>query len=287
MKIKETTPPGAKYLSKLTFPLAKFALTISKVALQSYCLNCRWQLDQKLDAPKQCSTLCDDTLINDLCRYCRHLQNLSKLKQNHCCLRCSLPFETPVGESSSTRILCAECQLEPPAFSRCIASSIYEGVPAQLVRRCKHQAKTAAIKTMAEQLVLTLRTRSPCSSPAALADCLVPVPLHPARERKRGFNQAKLLANELGKQLDIEVISDSCKRIKNNPGQQTLSRRARKQNLQGAFKANASAFVGKRVVIVDDVVTTGETANELTRELLRKGAIECQVWCYARTGKNL
>lgn len=276
MERNQLWPTSARTLTR------KWVHTFIKKALAVRCLNCRCSL---VSAHKEIHQGRRQSSPQVLCCYCDQLHQLSLLSQSNSCMRCALPLDTFKDEGPHNPLICAECQLKTPAFSRCIASCIYEGVPAQLVRRCKHQAKTSAINMMASQIEATLIHRFPGQSLNDLVDCLIPVPLHASRQRKRGFNQAGLLAHALGESLRVNVVENACLRVINNRGQQTLDRKARKNNLKHAFKAAPEQVAGKRIAIIDDVVTTGATADELARELLRNGAMDCQIWCYSRTAK--
>ena len=113
-------------------------------------------------------------------------------------------------------------------------------------------------------------------------DCLVAMPLHPLRLRERGFNQALQLARSIGRQLDIPVLPFACQRVRNTPSQSTLPLKERDKNIRKAFSC-ATGIAGKHVAIVDDVMTTGATVNELALALLNAGASEVSAWVVART----
>lgn len=115
-------------------------------------------------------------------------------------------------------------------------------------------------------------------------DALLPVPLARKRLRERGYNQAAMLAGWIGKHMEIPVDERQLLRIKETPAQQGLDARARKRNLQGAFALrNPAALRGKHVALVDDVLTTGATANGIARLLVDAGAARVDVYCLART----
>jgi len=107
---------------------------------------------------------------------------------------------------------------------------------------------------------------------------IVPVPLHPARQAMRGYNQAELLANKIGEYYDIESANDLVRRIKNNKPQVELKAKERWQNVQGVFNLcqGIERIKGKTVLLVDDITTTGATLNEIGRLLRKKGAR--QIW---------
>ncbi len=245
------------------------------------------RLCRQLASP--CCIICRHPLesSNTLCSYCMHLHERSLLKPASTCLRCALPLES-AHEANKTltaapSLICAECQNQPPLFKRCIAAATFEALPAQLIRRCKHHGKASAANFMGTQLCAAIESRLPEQTHQQIADCIIPVPLHPLRMRQRGFNQASLIAAPIAKALGIPLEENACTRLQMNDSQQSLNRAARKKNLENAFAAKPGSVAGKRVAIVDDVVTTGTTANELAKTLLKAGAVHCEIWSYART----
>ncbi len=115
-----------------------------------------------------------------------------------------------------------------------------------------------------------------------MPDCLVAMPLHPHRLRVRGYNQSQLLARELARQLRLPLFSSACMRTRNTSTQSTLKWKDRNRNLRDAFSCSA-AISGKHVAIVDDVMTSGSSVNELAKSLRAAGATEVSVWVIART----
>ena len=118
--------------------------------------------------------------------------------------------------------------------------------------------------------------------PDPLPDLLVPMPLHPARIKERGFNQALELARSLAPQCHLPLERDACQRIRDTPPQAALPLKARRKNLRGAFTARTEQVRGKRIAIVDDVMTSGSSLNELAATLKRAGAVEVECWVMAR-----
>ena len=110
--------------------------------------------------------------------------------------------------------------------------------------------------------------------------CLIPVPLHPKRLKQRGFNQAALLAKHLARTLRIPYDHTLCQKIINTPPQAELNATQRQRNLRHAFQARAIPY--QHVTLVDDLLTTGSTANELARTLKKQGAKQVDLWCCAR-----
>lgn len=248
-----------------------------------------------------------------LCASCWRLHNLSLLRDTASCLRCALPLpalnkprepnqigaavplDTPSDTPSDLRpaLICPHCLALPPAFQRCRAIVSYELLPSQLIARLKTHHKLIVASFIAEQLSSLFHCEH-LSKDRTLSkpqiDALIPVPLHAKRLKLRGFNQAEEIARCLGKQLDIPTLSGALNRLYDTPSQQQLSRDQRRKNLRGAFRANSSVLAGKRLVIIDDVITTTSTAREVAKTVCKAGATSCEVWSYARTadkpGKN-
>lgn len=118
--------------------------------------------------------------------------------------------------------------------------------------------------------------------PDTMPDLLVPMPLHPARLQERGFNQALELARIISAQCRVPLDRDACQRIRDTPPQAALPLKDRRKNLRGAFTARTEAVRSKRIAIVDDVMTSGSSLNELATVLKKAGAVEVECWVMAR-----
>lgn len=122
--------------------------------------------------------------------------------------------------------------------------------------------------------------------PDILPDAIIPMPLHPARLRQRGFNQALELVKPIALQLGVPVLADSCKRVVNTPDQIGLSALQRRRNMRNAFICTPKQPLPAHVAVFDDVVTTGATVLSLVRTLRRAGVQRLDVWALARaTGR--
>jgi ComF family protein len=115
-----------------------------------------------------------------------------------------------------------------------------------------------------------------------LPEIIVPVPLHWRRQWRRGFNQSQCVASYLGAQLSIPVQLRRIQRIRRTPTQQGLNKPQRQRNLKRAFRVT-KPFSGETIALIDDVMTTGTTCAEISRELLKAGAGEVHIWALART----
>ncbi len=171
--------------------------------------------------------------------------------------------------------LCGLCQTEPPPFARARAAALYEGPAADAVKRFKFARRMAYLPLMQSWL-----QRPACLELAAGADLLVPVPLHPRRLKARGFNQALLLAQGL---TEAPVALDVLLRVRHTVPQLKLNPRERRDNVKGAFAVPDPARVkGKKILLVDDLFTTGATVRECARVLRRAGARRVEVLTVAR-----
>jgi ComF family protein len=204
----------------------------------------------------------------DLCQGC----HLDLPHNHHPCRHCGLPLPAAAPRGS----ICGECQKHPPRFDRCLAALSYESPADHLISGLKFHGRLSYGRLMAELLGNYLNRRD-----EALPGLIIPVPLHPSRLRERGFNQALELARPLSQLFDIPIDSESCIRARATEPQSGLDKKERRRNIRGAFemKGNLGA---KEVALVDDVVTTGSTANELARLLRRHGVEEIEVWTVAR-----
>lgn len=204
----------------------------------------------------------------DLCSPCRHDLPWSDFG----CARCGLPL----SGFAARQALCGQCQTRPPAFERCLAPFRYEPPLDRLLQRLKFQGRLEMARLLGSAMADWLLANAAVSAP----DHLIPVPLHAARLRERGFNQALELARPIARRLGVRPDTQSCRRIQATAPQSDLSRKARRKNIKGAFEVVRP--VRGEVVIVDDVMTTGSTAHELAKTLLRAGAERVSVWVCAR-----
>lgn len=193
------------------------------------------------------------------------------------CLRCALPL--PMAG-----LTCAQCCRRAPPFDQVVAPWHY-GFPLDtLVSRFKHNRQWPLGRLLAELLGHALRHRFAEGLPRP--QLLVPVPLARRRLRKRGFNQAAMLARWLSTQLSITCDPSVLLRTRDTPAQQNLDARARQGNLRGAFAlAPGLTLAGRHIALVDDVMTTGATARTIAGLLRRAGARRVDVYCLARTAK--
>ncbi len=189
---------------------------------------------------------------------------LPYLQGAHCPV-CALP--TPDGAT------CGRCLKKQPLFARTAAPFTYAFPLDRLVQALKFNGKLHLAPSLAIHLCRSIEQRP---------DCIVPMPLHPARLARRGHNQSLELARHAGKRLDIPVLPNACLRVRDTPPQSELKWNEREKNMRKAFRCVAD-FSGKHVAMVDDVMTTGASLNALALALRRAGAREVSAWVIART----
>ena len=162
--------------------------------------------------------------------------------------------------------VCLPCKTTPPPFDGLRSAFVYRGVVPDLVRALKYRGATALAEPMAESLA------SAVGSYGMDADLIVPVPLSGMRRRTRGYNQAEELACALGRRLDMAVWSSALERRRDTPPQaRSADAEERQRNVAGAFHANDPDIAGQRVLLVDDVTTTGATLAACAEALKSAG----------------
>lgn len=188
-----------------------------------------------------------------------------------CCERCGIPFAGVVMDD----LRCGACLADPPAFERARAAFVYNADSRALVLKLKHADRTDAAGHLARWLQ---------RAGAELVECCdVIVPLHRWRLLMRGYNQAALLANALARLSDKPVVPDALQRVTATPSQGRLDRAARRRNVARAFGVKRPAQVaGRRVLLIDDVLTSGATASACVRTLLEGGALAVDVLVLAQ-----
>jgi len=191
------------------------------------------------------------------------------------CARCGTPFEIAVDAAQE----CGACLAHPPVYDRARAALIYGDVSRDLVLGLKYQGRRDGLSVLGGWMA------SAGSELLADADLIVPVPLHYFRLVRRGFNQSAWLAASLSRASGVKLSVDALKRVKATPIQGGLSADGRRRNVQGAFQVRGSRkrlVEGRKVLLVDDVLTTGATAEACTRALRRAGAACVDVVTLAR-----
>ena len=224
--------------------------------IPNHCILCGEQIPSRA---KPLCTPCRDALpwLNRKCRYCS----------------LPLPDTGPGGD------YCGRCLRSPPPFDGSHCLFYYRHPLDKLITRLKFNQQLALGRLLAQLLTEYLRVHL---RPGQFPDLIIPMPLHQSRLRMRGFNQAYELARDCAKVFNIPIDHNACHRIKNTPPQLGLDAPTRRRNLRGAFRVNAD-LDGCTVAVVDDVMTTGSSMREISRELRNTGARQVYLWCIART----
>lgn len=222
-----------------------------------------------------------DTLLPKTCVFCGQscqtehaiclpcYQKLPVL--SHTCYSCAK--EIPTNQTT-----CGPCLLEPPPFTQTFALFPYTYPIAELIVQLKFQHKLTHAHTLGK---LMHKKIGVWYKDQALPDVIIPVPLHIDRLTLRGFNQALEIAKYIARLLQIKLDTTGVMRSKATLAQSQLSIKAREQNLKNAFIATQD-YTGLHVVILDDVVTTGNTVHTLSKVLIQAGAKRVDIWCCAR-----
>jgi ComF family protein len=209
---------------------------------------------------------------NGLCASC--WAKLSLIAPPYC-ERLGIPFAYDPGPG----VLSMQAMADPPAYHRARAAVRYDDIARALVHALKYGDRLDLAPTMARWMARAGREL------VSEADALIPVPLHWRRLWARRFNQSALLAKTISQETGIGIAEGVLKRVKATIQQVGLSQTERAQNVQGAFRVPAERradVAGRRVVLIDDVLTSGATSDACARALLRAGAGQVDVVVFAR-----
>lgn len=190
-----------------------------------------------------------------------------------CCARCALPFDYESGAD----VECGRCLAEPPAYDRMRAAVAYGEISRRVALKLKYGGRPGVAETMARFMARHLEP----GGDAVLA----PVPLHRWRIWRRGYNQAALIAAALARLTGRQTRLDLIERVKATPPLRGMGPRERKDAVRGAFRVAArhkAALKGRAVILVDDVYTSGATANACAKALKRAGAARVDILAWAR-----
>jgi len=200
--------------------------------------------------------------------YCGHCRTQTLPVPAPFCQRCGQPLAT--GD-------CRSCAIAPPLAQTVRAATLFEGPIRQAIHRLKYSNLTAVAPDLSQLLV------DACRETAWSAEVIVPVPLHPARQRWRGYNQAERLARPLAKALGIPLAPQALQRVRATADQIGLDPEGRRANVLGAFAvAQAAIVAGRSVLLIDDVATTGCTLDACAAALLGSGAAGVNALVLAR-----
>jgi ComF family protein len=209
---------------------------------------------------------------HDLCAACAE----ALPRNTPACPRCAqpLPFQTDLP--------CGQCQQHRPAFDRSFALFRYQeqGETGHLIKALKFHARYPYARLLGDLLADALLEQG-----SPLPELIIPVPLHPSRYRERGYNQALEIARTVSHRLHIPLDFSRCIRTKATETQTKLTATERRQNVKRAF-AVVKPLPHQHIALLDDVMTSSSTANELAKVLRKAGATQIDVWVCARTQGN-
>lgn len=199
--------------------------------------------------------LCGIEIFNgdNLCEKCRDTVTVNN------------DFTCPVcGRKTPSSGLCMECKSQPPQFDKAVSPFVYEGGAQKLI--VKFKGGQGYLKDYFAHAMF-----AKCGN-FKDADGICFVPMTRADERNRGFNQSELLAAEIAKLIKLPLLKGAVTKVKKTPSQKSLTRKEREENLKSCFKADKEVVDGKILILVDDVLTTGATADAVCKELKKCGA---------------
>ena len=223
----------------------------------------RWLL------PRYCLLCRADTASNaDLCAECE--RSLPRLRST--CTRCA----APLASGTDADLVCGACQTTPPRFAFARAAFAYAPPQDRLIQGLKYHRRLDYGRVLGTYLADYLE-----SLPDPRPDLVVPVPLHRSRLRERGYNQALEIARPVARRFNLPLEYRHVRRIRATAAQTDLPHKERRKNVRNAFQVNRD-LSGRRVAIVDDVMTTGHTVNSLATNLLKAGADCVMMWALAR-----
>ena len=234
----------------------------------------RFALKQVLDfaLPPRCAGC--GTIVADLHSFCADCWTKVDFLGESGCSTCGIPLDATDADS------CGACIAQPPTINRTRAAVAYDELSRSIALRLKYGRKVALARTMARYMAPLVRSDG--------QPILVPVPLHRSRLWQRGFNQSALVARELAKTTGLRADPHLLKRVKRTPALKGMSLRQRRKLVAGAFKVKPEADLqGRTIVLVDDVLTTGSTANACAKALQTAGAARVELVSWARVIKPM
>ena len=214
-------------------------------------------------------------LYHEGCLICKDCLNSVAFISHPVCVRCGKPFLTEATRDH----VCGNCLTQEPYFNRVRALGRYEGALETIIHNLKYKQKFSMVNLL--NVLLEHKHNHAIAFPSY--DLLIPVPLHRSRLRQRGFNQTVIVGNILKKKYRLPLHTNILQRIAPTRSQVTLPVKARKANMQNAFRVKKPRSVeGKTILLLDDVYTTGATMNECARVLKKSGASQVDGFVIAR-----
>lgn len=207
--------------------------------------------------------------------FCRRCFGEMVVKDGPQCLKCGMIYDSTAGGDH----VCSRCRDNAPLYDMARSMGVYDGMVRTAVHRLKYHNKTM----LAGPLGDVLSQYGARQLPVEQYGLILPVPLHSRRLRRRGFNQSLLLAKRVGRQWGVKVCAEGLVRHRWTDPQTMLSGQQRHHNVKGAFSIRRIDVKGKKVLLVDDVLTSGSTVNECAGVLKKHGAVQVDVLTLAGT----
>ncbi|PJG84325.1 amidophosphoribosyltransferase [Conservatibacter flavescens] len=228
--------------------------------------------------------------MNILRACCVQCQQVLAIAAHGLCCRCyrNIPRYSYCGRCGSrlqeNAPICGRCLRQKPNWDQIVVASEYRKPLSDLIHRFKFQNQFWLDRTLARLLYLAIR-QAKRTHGIALPEAVFSVPLYHTRQWQRNYNQADLLARYLATYLRLPYHADVLWRVKNTPSQRGLSAKARRLNMENAFTISnkITQFSYGSVALVDDVITTGSTLNEIAKQLRQQGIAHIQVWGLCKT----
>ena len=234
--------------------MRKFVNGLAELIFPARCASCGMGVDE-----------------GDFCEECAARITFVK---SPLCPKCGLPYFVEGAQDH----LCGDCILAGDQYyASARAVSVYDGIVLDLVHRFKYGGKMSAGKVLGTMMA----DKAGDFFDMSRFDLVIPVPLHRERLRHRGFNQSLVLARQVAAKYGVEVEFEALRRLRDTQPQVNLGGDERRGNLKGAFSVEVP-LEGKRVLLIDDVYTTGSTVRESARALVEGGAREVEVYTAAR-----
>lgn len=231
----------------------------------------------RLILPVECAACGRSLSVDPVPFFCRDCWDCIVPFHRPSCVRCDQPFVSEAATSYTPDRRCQDCEERPPAYER--AWTLFPYIPPlqAAIRLLKYRGKIALARPLAALMMGALPDNLE-------VDLIMPVPLHPTRLRDREFNQSLLLTDHIARHMTRPVSTNNLVRLVATDPQTTLSRQARMRNLRKAFTVREPhKIIDRRILLIDDVLTTGTTVNECAKALKKAGAASVFVLTLART----
>ena len=261
--MESVAPDISKQSAKPPHPARRIARAVSDVLFPPICVNCNDLVERNgaADALRHVCARCEASI---------------EFAREPCCPTCGYPFYGEVEEEGER--VCEHCEGLAPVFSEGRTAVLFKGAPRALIHDLKYHGAVFALHD-----IEALLKKSPRALEIARDAVLVPVPLHPRKERQRGYNQARLIAERIAKIAGGIRIEMLLRRVVDTVSQTALDRETRRANLKKAFALTRGARINPalKYVLVDDVFTTGSTLNACARVLRRAGCANINILTFA------